>query len=65
MFLAQLTGAALYTDSHAHWVQLNEHTSVAKRPDNTSEWLEVVRAAAEAEWVTEIHPVSMYRSAKE
>jgi hypothetical protein len=67
LFLAQLTGSCIYTDSPGFWKQIHEHASTASELLIPAEWAPVAEALRVAEFALEINPqfnFGMRRSGK-
>ena len=54
LFVAHLTGAAIYTDQAMHWRQLHEHTRAAAE-DQRSRWEPLARKMASLAWPIELN----------
>lgn len=56
LFVAHLTGAAVYTDEGAYWRQLHEHTSVARTVSQHAQWAPLVEKLRSFRLLIEINP---------
>ena len=56
LFVAHLTGAAVYTDEGAYWRQLHEHTSVARTVGQHAQWAPLVEKLRSFRLLIEINP---------
>ena len=57
LFLAQLMGAAVYTDTRVHWQHLHAHTS-ARRGKTALEWIPLVEKVKSARFMLGGNPVA-------
>jgi hypothetical protein len=57
MFLAQLTGSLIYTDSPAHWKQLLSCAKNDEIGSNPSSWTPVIEVARKISLITELNPL--------
>ena len=58
MFLAQLTGSAIYTDEPYFWKQLHAHTSAASAPESASPWVPVIGKLQTLPFTIEVNPTT-------
>jgi hypothetical protein len=58
MFLAQLTGSAIYTDEPSFWKQLHAHTSAVSAPESASPWVPVVGKLQTMSFTIEVNPAT-------
>jgi hypothetical protein len=56
LFLAQLTGSCIYTDSPGFWKQIHEHASTASELLIAAEWAPVAEALRVVEFALEMNP---------
>ena len=56
LFLAHLTGSAIYTDEAACWRQLHEHTSATGDPEQLSQWAPLIEKLESLEVTIESNP---------
>lgn len=61
MYLASLTGSAIYTDVEAHWQQLHIHARQADRASNTV-WAPVVDSLRAVDFPIDINPQTIYEA---
>ena len=64
LFVAHLTGAAVYTDELAHWRQLHEHTSVAKTVGQQVQWSSLVEKLRSLQILIETGPTVVLEARK-
>lgn len=57
LFVAHLTGSAIYTDAPAHWRQLHEHTSAAADVGQRSQWAPLADKLASLIFTIEANPL--------
>lgn len=58
MFLAQLTGSAIYTDEPSFWKQLHAHTSVASGASSPTAWAPVAKTLESLPFTIEVNPAT-------
>lgn len=58
MFLAQLTGSAIYTDEPSFWKQLHAHTSVASGASSSTAWAPVAETLGSLPFTIEVNPAT-------
>lgn len=56
MFLAELTGSAIYTDLPLHWQHLHAHTSAVNAPQLASVWAPLVERIQTIDFTLESNP---------
>ena len=64
LFVAHLTGAAVYTDEPAHWRQLHEHTSVTNTVGQQVQWSSLVEKLRSLEILIETDPTIVLEARK-
>ena len=57
LFIAHLTGSAIYTDESAAWRQLHEHTSAAANVGQRSQWAPLAEKLASLIFTIETNPL--------
>jgi hypothetical protein len=56
LFLAQLTGAVIYTDTLVHWEHLHAHTGAVNAPELASVWAPLIEQIRDINFTLDLNP---------